>query len=156
MINLWLCQLMEPLRAHSRAGLNMARCQQIPLYLARSKDGGILFDLCRNRFLKLNAVGIEIWTALSKQVPRQQVMAETANYYNVSLKEVTKDVDELITRAAGLGIHPGPLQEVGLEDDRNSETSPSFPWYGDDPGKRPRPRKLQVLLARSGLLTNEL
>jgi hypothetical protein len=157
MINLWLCQLMEPLVGPTAAQVsNMARCQRIPLYLARSKDGGILFDLCRNRFLKLNAVGIEIWIALSKEVPRQQVMAETANHYNVALEAVTKDVDELIIRASGLGIHPGPLQEVALEDDHNSETRPSFPWYGDGPGKRPRPRKLQVLLALCGLLTFDL
>ncbi len=133
---------MEPLRAHSRAGLNMARCQEMPLYLARSKDGGILFDLCRNRFLKLNGVGIEIWIALSKNVPRNQVMAETANRYNVALETVTKDVDELITRASGLGICPRPFQEVALEDDHISEARSSFPWYGHDPSERPRPRRL--------------
>jgi hypothetical protein len=147
---------MEPLRAHSRAGLNMARCQEMPLYLARSKDGGILFDLCRNRFLKLNAVGLEIWIALSKNIPRQQVAAETANRYNVALETVTKDVDELITRASGLGIYPRPFQEVFFDDDHISETPASFPWYGGDPSKRPRPRKLQVLLALFGLLTFDL
>jgi hypothetical protein len=156
MSNIWLSQLMEPLRAHSRAGLKMVRCQEMPLYLARSNDGGILFDLCRNRFLKFNAVGIEIWIALSKNVPRNQVLAETANRYNVALEIVSKDVDELIARASGLGIFPRPFQEVAVVDDHISEARPSFPWYGDDPSKRPRPRKLKVLLAFCGLLTFDL
>src|SRR6478672_741234 len=92
--NIWWSQLMEALRAHSRAGINMARRQKMPLYLARSKDGGILFDPSRNRFLKLNGVGIEIWIALSNNIPLDDVMVETANRYNVALETVTKDVDE--------------------------------------------------------------
>jgi hypothetical protein len=129
----------------------MACRQKISLYLARCKDGGILFDLCRNRFLKLNGVGVEIWIALSNGHPRNEVLAATADRYNVALATVAKHVDDMLSSAGILGIRPGPFEEA-TKNDPIPENLPSFPWFGDDMSKRPRPRKLPVLLAFCGLL----
>lgn len=134
----------------------MARAPQIRLYLAQSKDGGILFDLHRNRFLKLNPLGVEIWTALGNGAAQSAVIADIAHHYQVAPETVSKDVNELLSRAAGLGILPGPFQQAIPQNDPPAENRPSCPWYGRDLSERERPRKLPVLLALCGLLAFDL
>lgn len=123
------------------------------LYLTVSNDGGVLFDPERDRLLKLNAIGVEMWHALSAGQSESDVAEQLARKYGVERQHVLDDVHDLVARAAELGLSPSDIllteqqpQSIG------PQSAPSFPWYGHEPdAARPRPKRFTILCAMAGL-----
>lgn len=94
-----------------------------------SDDGGVLFDPTGDRFMKLNASGLEIWGLLRQGKSDFEVADVIAQKYSVEQSTVLVDVQELLTKARSLGFEPE--QTVLLDPERGSKASgqTSFPWY---------------------------
>jgi hypothetical protein len=93
-----------------------------PSYLAITTDGGVVLDLKHDRLLKLNTVGTEMWTLLSRGMSETQVVEEIAHRYGVDQLRVGEDLRALLRRGEELGLSPesaliaepteqGPLKE---------------------------------------------
>jgi Transglutaminase-like superfamily/Coenzyme PQQ synthesis protein D (PqqD) len=72
-----------------------------------SRDGAVLFDLERDRLLKLNSVGTEMWRQLRAGCTEAQVVDNIAKQYGVEAETVAKDLDGLLLRLEELGVKPG-------------------------------------------------
>jgi Transglutaminase-like superfamily/Coenzyme PQQ synthesis protein D (PqqD) len=123
------------------------------LYLTVSKDGGVLFDPERDRLLKLNATGVEMWHALNAGQSESDVAGQLACKYGVDRQQVLDDLRNLVAKAAALGLSPSDiLLTEELPHNIGPQTAPSFPWYGHGPdAARPRPRHFTILCAVAGL-----
>jgi hypothetical protein len=122
------------------------------LYLTVSADGGVLFDPEKDRLLKLNATGVEMWRLLHAGSSESEVAEQLAQKYGVESGQVIGDVRGLVARAAELELSPSdvllieePLREAP------AQTSPTFPWYGQGSVARPAPKRSTVLFAIAGL-----
>jgi hypothetical protein len=123
------------------------------LFLTISEDGGVLLDLRCDQWLKLNKVGVEMWTALSQGTRQATVIENIAHKYQVDPLRVAEDLKNLVAGAAALGLTPdcSLLTEQGQSEDP-STTLPSFRWYGQDPSElRPRAKLRTVLVAFAAL-----
>lgn len=122
-----------------------------------SRDGGVLFDLEHDRLLKLNVVGVEMWTALIGGATEAQVTAAIAQRYGVAPAQVTHDLRDLLRRAAELGLVPARTLLAATGDGFPAPPSkPSFPCYGQDAAFRPVPRSSVVAAAFLGLALFDL
>src|SRR4051812_7544792 len=79
------------------------------LYLTVSNDGGALFDPARDRLLKLNATGVEMWHALHAGQSESDVAGQLACKYSVDKQQVLDDLRDLVARAAELGLSPSDI-----------------------------------------------
>jgi hypothetical protein len=77
-----------------------------PSYLAITTDGGVVLDLKHDRLLKLNTVGTEMWTLLSRGMSETQVVGEIAHRYGVDQLRVGDDLRALLRRGEELGLSP--------------------------------------------------
>src|SRR6202451_233677 len=73
-------------------------------HLAITTDGGVVLDLKHDRLLKLNAVGTEMWTMLSRGMSEDQVVEKISQRYGVDPSRVGEDLQTLICRSAELGL----------------------------------------------------
>ena len=72
-----------------------------------SEDGAVLLDLNRDRLLKLNAVGSEMWRRLHAGETTKEVIHNVAAQYGVDEELVARDLDGLVWRLRKLGVMPG-------------------------------------------------
>jgi hypothetical protein len=77
-----------------------------PSHLAITGDGGVVLDLKHDRLLKLNAVGTEMWTLLTRGMSETQVVGAIAQHYGVDPSRVREDLRNLLSRAEELGLSP--------------------------------------------------
>ena len=77
-----------------------------PSHLAITGDGGVVLDLKHDRLLKLNAVGTEMWTLLTRGMSETQVVGEIAQHYGVDASRVREDLRNLLSRAEEMGLSP--------------------------------------------------
>jgi len=103
---------------------------QNPSHLAITTDGGVVLDLKHDRLLKLNAVGTEMWTMLSRGMSESQVVEKIAHQYGVDLSRVGKDLRDLLRRARELGLSPEsvsiaePPEQTTSEEEELSSRAP--------------------------------
>jgi hypothetical protein len=125
------------------------------LYLTVSNDGGggVLFDPERDRLLKLNATGVEMWHALNSGQSESDIAGQLACKYGVDRQQVLDDLHNLVSRAAELGLSPSDILLAEQQPpDIGPQTAPTFPWYGHEPdASRPLPRRFTILSAVAGL-----
>jgi len=123
-----------------------------PVYMLTSEDGGILLDLANNRFLKLNPVGVQIWTALSEGASSADIGTKIAAKHHVEVHRVLSDVKQLLLQAAEIGLSPGPFHTAEPETKPRKQNGASFPWYGPQLGATATPGTLQILKAIVGFI----
>jgi len=123
------------------------------LYLTVSPDGGVLFDPEKDRLLKLNATGVEMWQSLHAGRSESEVAEQLARKYGVEAGEIIGDVRSLVATAAKLGLSPSDV--LLIEEPSQgapAQTSPTYPWYGhQDSAARPAPKLSAILFAIMGL-----
>jgi hypothetical protein len=123
------------------------------LYLTVSPDGGVLFDPEKDRLLKLNATGVEMWQSLHAGRSEWEVAEQLARKYGVEARQIIDDVRALVATAAKLGLSPSDvllMEEPSRE--APAQTSPTYPWYGhQNSAARPAPKRSTVLFAIMGL-----
>ena len=73
------------------------------LYLTVSPDGGVLFDPEKDRLLKMNATGVEMWQSLHAGRSESEVAEQLARKYGVEARLIIDDVRSLVATAAKLG-----------------------------------------------------
>ena len=123
------------------------------IYLTVTDDGGVLFDPRRDRLLKLNPTGVEIWTLLSQGKSESEIASTLAQRYEVGSPRVLEDIRQLLARAEKLGLTPASTVTVEPEHQPQQSGRPAFPWYAQDSrSARPMPGRLAVLQAILGLL----
>jgi hypothetical protein len=83
-----------------------AKLMHDPSHLAITTDGGVVLDLKNDRLLKLNSVGTEMWTLLTRGISETQVVGEIAERYGVDPSNVREDLRNLLSRAEELGVSP--------------------------------------------------
>jgi hypothetical protein len=126
---------------------------QPQLYLTVSPDGGVLFDPEKDRLLKLNATGVEMWQSLHAGRSESEVAEQLARKYGVEARQIIDDVRALVATASKLGLSPSDVLLVE-EPSREApaQTSPTYPWYGhQDSAARPAPKRSTILFAIMGL-----
>jgi len=128
------------------------------VYLITSSDGGVLFDLDHDEFLKLDPIATEMWTLLSAGKREAEVVEHIAGRYSADQNRVALDLKNFVQSAAARGITPGC---VHLKNETRSAISsskyPTYPWYGQDANaRRPVPTRLTVLRALFGLALFDL
>jgi len=123
------------------------------LYLTVSSDGGVLFDPERDRLLKLNGTGVEMWHALNAGQSESDIAGELARKYGVERQQVLDDLHNLTAKAAELGLSPSDILLTEQQPHSLSpQTAPSFPWYGRGPdAAHSRPGRFTILCAVAGL-----
>src|SRR5882672_8690784 len=77
-----------------------------PSHLAITTNGGVVLDLKHDRLLKLNSVGAEMWTLLSRGMSETQVVDKVAQQYGVDPSRVAEDLRTFLRRAKELGVSP--------------------------------------------------
>jgi hypothetical protein len=77
-----------------------------PSHFAITTDGGVVLDLKHDRLLKLNTVGTEMWTLLSRGMSETQVVEEIAHRYGVDQLRVGADLRALLRRGEQMGLFP--------------------------------------------------
>jgi hypothetical protein len=123
------------------------------IYLTVTDDGGVLFDPRRDRLLKLNPTGVEIWTLLGQGKSASEIATTLAQRYEVDSPRVLEDIRQLLARAKMLGLTPASTIAVEPEQQPPQSGRPAFPWYAQDSRSvRPKPGRLAVLQAVLGLL----
>ncbi len=75
-------------------------------HLAITGDGVVVLDLKHDRLLKLNAIGAEMWTLLSRGISEDQVIEKIACHYDVDPLRVGNDLRTLLRQGAELGLSP--------------------------------------------------
>src|SRR5713101_7705138 len=83
-----------------------ARC----VYLITSKDGGVLFDLDNDEFLKLDPIASNMWTLLTTGKSKSEVVATLSRLCDVDPSRVATDLEILLQSAAQRGITPQCVQ----------------------------------------------
>jgi Transglutaminase-like superfamily/Coenzyme PQQ synthesis protein D (PqqD) len=123
------------------------------LYLTVSPDGGVLFDPEKDRLLKMNATGVEMWQLLHAGRSESEVAEQLARKYGVEARQIIDDVRNLVATAAKLGLSPSDVLLIE-EPSRGAtaQTGPTYPWYGHrDTTARPAPKRSTILFAIMGL-----
>jgi len=77
-----------------------------PSHLAITTDGGVVLDLNHDRLLKLNTVGTEMWSLLSRGMSEEQVVEGIARRYGVEPIRVKEDLRSFLRRANELELSP--------------------------------------------------
>jgi hypothetical protein len=129
------------------------------LRLIASDDGCVVLDIERDRILKLNSVGAEIWKLLSVGDTESQIVQKIAQKYAVSEQRVSKDVRALVVKIEQFRLSPDASTFVTQPAPiAHSDSQPSYPWYsqtgGDD--RSPKPKSELVIAAFLGLAIFDL
>lgn len=77
-----------------------------PSHLAITTDGGVVLDLNHDRLLKLNTVGTEMWSLLSRGMSEAQVVEDIAHRYGVEPIRVKEDLRSFLRMANELELSP--------------------------------------------------
>jgi Transglutaminase-like superfamily/Coenzyme PQQ synthesis protein D (PqqD) len=108
-----------------------------------SSDGAVVLDLERDRLLKLNPVGVEIWKLLKAGDSEPEIVRKIAKTFRVDEPRVGKDVRALLQQVSDLGIS---VSTAILQDSSavtvGDQKQPTFRWYAQDPdhpGPKPKP-----------------
>src|SRR2546425_881393 len=80
------------------------------VYLITSRDGGVLFDLDNDEFLKLDPIAAEMWTLLSEGQTESAVAEMIAQECAVAPQRVAEDLRKLLRAAAERDITPECVQ----------------------------------------------
>jgi len=119
------------------------------LYLITSHDGGILFDLDNDEFLKLDPIAAEMWTLLIDDETQADVADDISSKCGVESRLVADDLRNMLQAAAERGITPKCVEHKREKQSGKADrTLSTFPWYGQDPcAVRPKPRLFTVISA---------
>jgi hypothetical protein len=120
------------------------------VYLITSKDGGVLFDLDHDEFLRLDPVAAEMWTQISEGKVESAVAENIAQQCNVDPTRVGADLKKFLFAAAERGIVPGCVQwkHAQRSPQPTAQRHKSYPYYGYDPNQgRPKPSRFTVIRA---------
>jgi transglutaminase superfamily protein/coenzyme PQQ synthesis protein D (PqqD) len=117
------------------------------------KDGGVILDIKRDRLLKLNRTGAEIWEMLKAGHSEAQVASKIAERYGINQTRVAEDVRRLVQRLEGFGIRRRSSELVARETSSDkANAQPSYPWYGQSSNETyPEPNRRTVFCALLGL-----
>jgi hypothetical protein len=129
------------------------------LRLIASEDGCVVLDIERDRILKLNPVGAEIWKLLSAGEPESQIVRKISQQYKVGEQRVAEDVRALIMKIEQFRLSPGnSILTAQPEPRAHSNSQPSYPWYGQTGGDdhSPKPKLELVITAFLGLAIFDL
>ena len=124
-----------------------------------SEDGCVVLDIERDRILKLNSVGAEIWKLLSAGETESQIVRKIARKYAVGEQRVSEDVRALIMKIEQFRLSPGnSILTAQPEPRAHSNSQPSYPWYGQTGGDdhSPKPKLELVITAFLGLAIFDL
>jgi hypothetical protein len=116
-------------------------------------DGAVVLDLERDRLLKLNPVGVEIWKLLKAGDSESQIVRTVAEEYRVDPGRVARDVRALLQKLSELGVAPSGAvlsEQASFQPQQTGQVS--FPWYGNENSiDRPQPKVISLLFALIGL-----
>jgi len=120
--------------------------------LVPSEDGSFLLDIERDRILKLNKAGTEIWQLLSEGHDEFQIVHLISRQYGINQARAAADVKAILTKIAELELSPehaiaAPDQETNPQ----KQNQPFYPWYGQTAGNT-HPAKVSVLVVLGALL----
>src|ERR1700745_1899030 len=96
-----------------------------PSHLAITTDGGVVLDLNHDRLLKLNTVGTEMWSLLSRGMSEEQVVEDIEHRYGVEPIRVKEDLRSFLRRVSELELSPEavliaePVQQVSGRQEGN-------------------------------------
>jgi hypothetical protein len=123
------------------------------LYLATSKDGGMIFDPDRDRLLKLNIVGLTMWQMLATGTSEAEIITSISERYGVEQHRVHTDLQRLILTATTKGLDPASTTFASQQATARSQNEyPASPWYGQDATQsRSRPTFFMIARALIGL-----
>jgi hypothetical protein len=102
-----------------------------PSHLTITAEGGVVLDLKHDHLLKLNSVGTEMWTLLSRGMSETQVVEQIAQQYSVDRTRVREDLRNLLHSAGELGLSPESV----------SVAEPTEPIAGNAVAKSPAVRE---------------
>ena len=72
-----------------------------------TKDGAVLMEMTTGDCFELNQVGAEIWTALAKGAPLEEIVAALAGRYQVPSTTIEADARALIAELRSRGLLSG-------------------------------------------------
>ncbi len=126
------------------------------VYLITSRDGGVLFDLDNDEFLKLDSIGSTMWTLLSAHKSKTEVVETLSTQCNVDPKRVANDLERFLESAAERGITPECVK-ISQGPQSSVQEHTNYPYYGQNPDQpRPRPGRLRVCQAFLALAAFDL
>jgi hypothetical protein len=119
------------------------------VYLITSKDGGVLFDLDRDEFFKLDPIATKMWTLIAGGSDEEHIAGIIAQECGVDRRRVAGDLVNLLRSAAALGITPDCVQHKTEAPHTDAQgPHPTCPWYGQDPNAPlPKPTRFAVFRA---------
>jgi hypothetical protein len=124
---------------------------------AFTNEGGVVLDLRRDRLLKLNTVGADMWAQLNLGKSEVQVVENISRRYSADPQRVLEDLHSLLKQAAELGLSP---ESVVLATRRQSESLTNkndLPSLGAKASTSPRPpNRFDVVKAFLGLAVFDL
>ena len=129
------------------------------LRLVVSEDGCVVLDIERDRILKLNSVGAEIWQLLSAGDTESEIVRKISHQYKVGGQRVSEDVRALIMKIEQFRLSPGnSILTAQPEPRAPSDSQPSYPWYGktQEDDHSPKPKLELVITAFLGLAIFDL
>jgi len=140
-------------KGQSQTGFVSLELMHNPSHLAITTDGGVVLDLKHDRLLKLNAVGTEMWTLLSRRMSEAQVVEKIAHRYGVDPLRVGEDLRALLCRSAELGLSPESVLIVEPTDlePLKDEKRPSVGSVQDGVAQKAVPTMVDIVKAILGL-----
>ncbi len=128
------------------------------VYLITSKDGGVLFDLDRDEFFKLDPIATKMWTLITGGSDEEDIAGIIAQECGVDRQRVAGDLANLLRSATVLGMTPDCVQHKRESPRIDAQvTHPTCPWYGQDPNvPRPKPTRFAVFRALLALAIFDL
>jgi Transglutaminase-like superfamily/Coenzyme PQQ synthesis protein D (PqqD) len=127
------------------------------LQLIPDQDGScILLDIGRDRILRLNAIGAEMWNSLSLGVPESEIVETISRKYKVNEQRVGTDLRSLLEKISDLQLAPTNSVSVDAFGSHAKSEAISYPWYGGSSVSRPNPKRTTTLAAIFGLALFDL
>jgi hypothetical protein len=129
------------------------------LQLKPSQDGAVLMDIENDRLLKLNSVGVEIWTLFCSGDSEPKIVEKLVHKYSVDPQRVAEDVRALLRRISELGVDARSSIIAGASSSPSLQPNnqPTFRWYAQDANNpTPKPRATTVFYAFLGLIAFDL
>lgn len=126
------------------------------VYLITSRDGGVLFDLDNDEFLKLDPIASNMWALLSVGRSKSEVVTTLSKLCDIDSVRVAKDLESLLQSAEKRQITPECVQ-ISEGSKPSVQEHENYPYYGQDPDQpRPRPSRLTVCHAFLSLAAFDL
>jgi len=123
-----------------------------------SDNGCVVLDVQRDRILKLNAVGTEMWHLLGIGRTEAEIARTVAQRHEVPEQRVAEDLKGLLAQIDELDVSPRDCTFVEQTAAPTQSASSSYPWYGQIAGEdqTPKPKTFLVLVASVGLAIFDL